>query len=116
MRPRKRLEYLPRLREELAALCVVKCHMSHERVVRAADSMLPVVCRFPEGSYQRVGLCSPEARARRLGCSHTTARTKLERAISELDTRGEPGASLGHELNWLDNEIHLLDHRKGEAE
>jgi hypothetical protein len=104
------------LREEIAALRVVKCHMSHERVIRAADSMLPVVCRLPEGSYQRVGLCNPEERARRLGCSHTTSRIKLERAINELDTCGEPGASLVHELNWLNNEIHLLDHRKGEAE
>lgn len=30
----------------------------------------------------------------------------------------EPGQAgqLGRELNWLTNEIHLLDHRKGEAE
>ena len=27
-----------------------------------------------------------------------------------------PGSLLADELNWLDNEIHLLDHRKGEAE
>ena len=42
------------------------------------------------------------------------SRTKLDRAISEL----EPGQAeqFGRELNWLTNEIHLLDHRKGEAE
>jgi len=27
-----------------------------------------------------------------------------------------PGSFSGNELNWLNNEIHLLDHRKGEAE
>ncbi|MFL6230124.1 MAG: hypothetical protein ACJ741_15235 [Pyrinomonadaceae bacterium] len=108
------------LREEIAALCVVKCQMSHERIRRAGESMLPVVCRVPEGSYQRVGLCSPEVRSQRLGCSHTTARIKLGDAIHELNAvDGEsPGqdTSLSSELNWLDNQIHLLDHRKGEAE
>jgi predicted nucleic acid-binding Zn-ribbon protein len=48
------------------------------------------------------------------------ARIKLEDAIRELASDGnKPGAStsfLGCELNWLNNEIHLLDHRKGEAE
>jgi len=41
MKPQKRLDYLCSLREEIAALRVVKCHMSHERVVTAADSGLP---------------------------------------------------------------------------
>ena len=120
MKSQNRLDHLSFLREEIAALLVVKCHMSHERVVRASDSRLPVVCRFPEGHYQRVGLCTPEVRAARLGCSHTTARIKLETALRELDMGAEdisvPGSSLGYELNWLNNEIHLLDHRKGEAE
>jgi len=120
MKPENRVDYLCLLREEIAALCVVKCHMSHERIIRAGESMLPVVSGLPEGSYQRVGLCSPEVRAQRLGCSHTTARIKLEDAINELN-RGDgassgQGLSLGSELNWLNNQIHLLDHRKGEAE
>lgn len=114
------LERLSTLRKEIAALQIVKCHMSHERVLTAADSMLPVVRSVPAGSYQRVGLCSPEVRAQRLGCSHSMARIKLEDAIRELEPDGnKPGAPtsfLGRELNWLDNEIHLLDHRKGEAE
>lgn len=118
--PWKRLDYLSSLREEIVALAAVKCHMSHERIIRAAGSLLPVVCRFPEGAYRRVGLCSPETRAQRLGCSHTMARIKLESAIDELETgAGEesvPGSFLRSELNWLNNEIHLLDHRKGEAE
>jgi len=82
--------------------------------------MSPLVVELREGSYQRVGLCSPETRAQRLGCSHTMARIKLESAIEELETSTEetsgPESSLRSELNWLDNEIHLLDHRKGEAE
>ena len=115
-----RLKRLSSLREDLLALCAVKCRMSHERVLKDPDTMLPLVYRFPEGSYRRVGLCSPEVRAQRLGCSHTTARIKLENAIQELaindaDDSG-PGSILTRELNWLDNEIHLLDHRKGKAE
>ena len=94
--------------------------MSHERVLREPVSMLPVVCRVPEGSYKRVGLCSPEDRALRLGCSHTIARIKLAAAINELDLVAEKVSGsrshLAEELNWLNNEIHLLDHRKGAAE
>jgi hypothetical protein len=120
MKPQNRLNRLSSLREEIVALCAVKCQMSHERVIREGDLMLPVVCSFPEGNYQRVGLCSPEVRTQRLGCSHTTARIKLGSAIDELDLDGAdksgPGSLLAHELNWLNNEIHLLDHRKGEAE
>jgi hypothetical protein len=42
------------------------------------------------------------------------SRIRLERVISELESGiAEP---LKDELNWLTNEIHLLDHRKGEAE
>jgi hypothetical protein len=82
--------------------------------------MRPVICSLPEGSYQRVGLCSFETRTQRLGCSHTTARIKLQDAINELNTGNEEGRGLSlsllGELNWLDNQIHLLDHRKGEAE
>lgn len=120
MSRRNRLEHLSSLREEIAALLVVKCHMSHERVVRAADSVLPVVCHFPEDNYQRIGLCSPEVRTQRLGCSHTMARIKLERAINELDleaeSTNETASDSSNELSFLDNEIHLLDHRKGEGE
>jgi hypothetical protein len=82
--------------------------------------MLPLLCSLPGGNYQRVGLCSPEVRAQRLGCSHTSARIKLENAIDELDLDGAGNSGLGsllaQELNWLNNETHLLDHRKGEAE
>ncbi len=118
--PGKSLNYLSSLREEIVAFRAVKCHMSHERIISVARSMLPVVDRLPESNYQRVGLCSPETRAQRLGCSHTMARIKLESAIDELETgaREKNGLEsfLRSELNWLNNEIHLLDHRKGEAE
>lgn len=117
MNHQKHLDYLCSLRDEIAALRVVKCQMSHERIVRATDTMLPIVCSFPENSYHRAGLCSPEVRAVRLGCSHTMARIKLERGFKELGTGGSGlESSLDYELNWLNNEIHLLDHRKGEAE
>jgi hypothetical protein len=120
MKQQHPLGHLYSLREEIAALCVVKCRMSHERVIRAGEAMLPVTCRFTESNYERVGLCKPEIRAKRLGCSHTSARIKLEDAINELNTRDEEANRLGpllsSELNWLNNQIHLLDHRKGEAE
>jgi hypothetical protein len=116
----KRLGHLHSFREEIAALRIVKCRMSHERVIRVDGSTPRVICRFPENSYQRIGLCSPEVRAKRLGCSHTSARIKLEDAINELNSSGEkgngPGPRLSSELSWLNNQIHLLDHRKGEAE
>lgn len=108
------------LREEIATLLVVKCRMNHERVIRVGESMLPGACHITESTYERVGLCRPEVRAQRLGCSHTSARIKLEDAINALNMRSDEGnrlrQQLHNELNWLDNQIHLLDHRKGEAE
>jgi len=46
------------------------------------------------------------------------ARIKLERAIDVLGAEDSSGTGSfsGNELNWLNNEIHLLDHQKGEAE
>jgi hypothetical protein len=119
MKSQKPLDHLQLLRNEIASLAVVKCHMSHERIRREGGSMLPVVSRLSESGYQRVGLCSYEVRAQRLGCSHTTARIKLQDAINGLKVNGERNNQwplLESELNWLNNEIHLLDHRKGEAE
>lgn len=120
MELQKCLNPLRSLREEIATLCIVKCRMSHERVVRDQASGLSVICRFPEGSYQRVGLFAPDLRATRLGCSHTTARIKLDGAVKALGmsyARNTPSISmLRSELAWLNNAIHLLDHRKGDAE
>jgi hypothetical protein len=120
MKTREYLDYLSSLRREIGSLSVVQCRMAHERVLIVPDSMLPVVCRFPEGAYKRIGLCSSETRAQRLGCSHTMARTRLAAAIIELEPADERGGTalsfLRDELHFLDNEIHLIDHRKGDAE
>lgn len=113
------LDQLRSLREKIATLCIVKCRMAHERVVRDSATGLPVISRFPEGSHQRVGLCTPEIRATRLGCSHTSARIQLDDAINLLGrASGKPAfnSPSSSELAWLNNAIHLLDHRKGEAE
>lgn len=120
MERQKLLNLIRCLREEIATLCIVKCRMSHEQVVRDQWSGLPVACRFPEGSYQRVGLCTPALRALRLGCSHTSARIKLDDAIKVLalgDVENHrTSTGLSRELARLNNAIHLLDHRKGDAE
>ena len=114
MTQQSRIDYLCFLRNEIAAMSILKCRMAHERVVRLADSKQPVFSPGTSGNFRRVGLCSPEVRAERLGCSHTMSRSRLDRAISELG----PGMvePLTYELDWLTNEIHLLDHRKEEAE
>ena len=114
MVPRLRKSHLSSLCDEIASLRVVKCRMNHERVIGAAVRAQPPGSRVPLHNFKRVGLCSPDERNARLGCSHTMSRTKLDRAISELEP--EQAGQLGRELNWLTNEIHLLDHRKGEAE
>jgi len=45
------------------------------------------------------------------------ARIKLEMGLNQMETWDSSlNVSLSSELNLLDNEIHLLDHRKGEAE
>jgi hypothetical protein len=120
MKTEKPIDRLRSLRKEIASLCIVKCRMSHERIRRVGEFRLPVVSRLPGGGYQRVGLCSPEARAQRLGCSHTTARIKLQQAIKELSIgHGNNDGQMSEltvRLNRLDNQIHLLDHRKSEAE
>lgn len=116
MSPQERLDRLRSLRREVSALRAVKCRMSHERVVRQGEHMLPAASRLPGVAYRRVGLCDHGERALRVGCSHTTARVKLKEAINELGGGGGPATDLAGELNRLDNEIHLLDHRKGEAE
>lgn len=114
MTSRVRKSYLASLRDEIASMQVIKCRMAHERVVASAARAQQPVSRGPLYNFERVGLCSPEERAGRLGCSHTMSRTKLDGAINELEP--EKAKQLGQELNGIANEIHLLDHRKGEAE
>jgi len=111
-----RTQHLYSLREEIAALAIVNCRMSHERALNELGSMLPIKSKLYLGNYERIGLCSHEVRARRLGCSHTTARIKLADAVDELRRETDLAGGWSQELRYLDNEIHLLDHRKGEAE
>lgn len=109
-----RIAYLTLLRDEVASLRIVKCRMEHERIASSAGWVRQGTGQSLSPAFKRVGLCSPEVRAERLGCSHTMSRVKLDGAIKEL----WPGIAerLGDELNWLTNQIHLLDHRKGAAE
>ncbi len=109
-----RITLLTLLRKEIDALRVVKCRMAHEQVVRSTDTMQPQFSQQFPNSFERVGLCSPEVRAERLGCSHTMSRTKLDRALDELDSA--IAEHLRAELSRVTDEIHLLDHRKGHAE
>lgn len=113
-----RLQQLRFLRASIADLSVAMCRMAHERVLRSVESGLPMTNRVPEGSYRRIGLCAPTLRALRLGCSHTMARLRLQDAIGALasDVHDSSVGALADELTALDNAIHLLDHRKGQAE
>jgi len=115
MKP-NRTHHLNSLREEIAALSIVKCRMSHERARNEPGSILPIESKLFVGSYERIGLCHHEVRAQRLGCSHTSARIKLADVLDELRPETDLAGGWSQELNYLDNEIHLLDHRKGEAE
>lgn len=108
------------LREWLAALEVVKCRMIHERL-RWQDGRLVRIDRGePEPVLARLGLCPAEVREQRASCGHTMVRHHLQRALQALHEGGvsseEEHAQLHQELNAIDNQIHLLDHRKGMAE
>ncbi|HKP39048.1 MAG TPA: hypothetical protein VJT71_19475 [Pyrinomonadaceae bacterium] len=106
-------EHLTAIRDQIASMRIVKCRMVHERIV---GPTLPT--NLSEGDapnhFMRVGLCDPDERNERLGCSHTMSRVRLDEALSQLKSRR--AVILRSELNWLNNEIHLLDHRKGKAE
>lgn len=108
------------LRDRIASLQVIRCRMLHERV-RVEDGVALRVSRGErEPGLVRIGLCSPEDRARNLACGHTMARYALLDAIQALRAAGSvPPAecrSLEQALEDVANEIHLLDHRKGDAE
>lgn len=106
------------IRERIATMQIVSCRLAHERV------------RWENGSIVRrqVGqehipvrpLCSWEVRRRRLACAHTTARYSAEQALLDLRKAGalseDACAALAEELHALGQQIHLLDHRKGDAE
>jgi hypothetical protein len=94
--------------------------MLHERVRVENGAVLRVSRGEPEPGLVRVGLCSPEVRARNLACGHTMARYVLLDAVRALHAAGRlPGDTsdrLRQALESVCNAIHLLDHRKGDAE
>ncbi|HLL47814.1 MAG TPA: hypothetical protein VK399_13970 [Longimicrobiaceae bacterium] len=118
--PADSLESLRALREQVASLQVTRCRMFHERVRVENGAVLRVSRGEPEPSPVRIGLCSPEVRARNLACGHTMARYVLLDAVRALHAAGRlPRAAhdpLEQALESVCNGIHLLDHRKGDAE
>lgn len=111
---------LETLRNQIASLQVTRCRMLHERVRIENGSVLRVSRGEPEPGLVRIGLCSPEVRARNLACGHTMARYALLDAVDALHAAGwlsaAEHASLRQALESVSNAIHLLDHRKGDAE
>lgn len=114
------LESLRTLRDQVAALQVTRCRMLHERVRIENGSVLRVSRGESEPSLVRIGLCSPEVRARNLACGHTMARYVLLDALRAVHAAGDlPGSAsdaLYESVESVSNAIHLLDHAKGDAE
>jgi uncharacterized small protein (DUF1192 family) len=106
------------IRERIARLQVVACRLAHERACWEDGGIV----------RQQVGgedilvrpLCGTNVRRRRLACAHTSARYAAERALLDLRKAGALGedacAAFLRELHALGHQIHLLDHRKGDAE
>jgi hypothetical protein len=108
------------LRDRIAALQLVECRMAHERLRREQGRLVRIDRGEPEPVLARRGLCSAEVREQRLACGHTMARYLLHRALRVLRLAGELGerehGELEQALGGLGDQVHLLDHRKGEAE
>jgi hypothetical protein len=113
-------ESLRTLRDQIASLQVTRCRMFHERVRIENGAVLRVSRGEPESGVVRIGLCSPEVRARNLACGHTMARYLLLDAVQALHEAGVlPDAARAHlqrEVESVSDAIHLLDHQKGHAE
>jgi hypothetical protein len=113
-------ESLRALRDRVASLQVTRCRMLHERVRVENGVVLRVWRGEPEPTPVRVGLCSPEERARNLACGHTMARYVLLDAVAALRAAGRLTDAehdpLRRALESVSDAIHLLDHRKGHAE
>ncbi|HEX8452232.1 MAG TPA: hypothetical protein VF647_09065 [Longimicrobium sp.] len=114
------LESLHTLRDRIASLQVTRCRMFHERVRIENGAVLRVSRGEPEPALVRIGLCSPEVRARNLACGHTMARYVLLDAVQALHAAGmlpeDVRARLQREVESVSDGIHLLDHQKGHAE
>src|SRR4028119_1987478 len=81
-------ESLRTLRDRIASLQVTRCRMFHERVRVENGAVLRVYRGEPEAGVVRIGLCSPEVRARNLACGHTMARYILLDAVQALHAAG----------------------------
>ena len=94
--------------------------MFHERVRIENGAVLRVYRGEPEPGVVRIGLCSPEVRARNLACGHTMARYVLLDAVQALHAAGvlpeDERTPLQRALESVSDAIHLLDHQKGHAE
>lgn len=108
------------IRGRIAALQLVECRMAHERV-RVEQGR--IVRRCAEGAEDVLGrqpLCSRETRTLRLACGHTTARDEMQHVLVDLRDLGvlsaDVCAALRAELQAIGDDIHNLDHRKGDAE
>jgi hypothetical protein len=106
------------IRERIARLQVVACRLAHERACWENGGIV----RHQVGDEDVLvrPLCSSHVRRRRLACAHTTARYAAEQALLDLRNAGALGedacAAFLQELHALGHQIHLLDHRKGDAE
>jgi hypothetical protein len=111
---------LESLRDRIASLQVTRCRMFHERVRIENGAVLRVSRGEPEPAVVRIGLCSPEVRARNLACGHTMGRYLLLDAVQALHAAGmlpeDARARLQRALGSVSDAIHLLDHQKGNAE
>jgi hypothetical protein len=111
---------LESLRDRIASLQVTRCRMFHERVRVENGAALRVYRGEVEPAVVRIGLCSPEVRARNLACGHTMARYLLLDAVRALHEAGklpdDVHDPLLQTLVNVSDAIHLLDHQKGDAE
>lgn len=90
------------LRDKVAALEAVHCHMHHEKIARERNSLRPLKDPTIDHGYQRLKYCSGAIRNRRIACAHTMARYVLLDAVAALEntdkTSKDESAALHKEL------------------
>lgn len=104
------------IKEKVEDLKAVKCRVNHERVLTDKETGLPLSKYIGEKVYERIGFCPREVREQRISCGHTNAPDILKNALTLLDSEGKDVEILRTELMNVITQIHLLDHRKGDAE
>jgi hypothetical protein len=112
------MKAISEIRERIATMQIVSCRLAHERVCWENGSIVRRQVGEEDIPVRR--LCGADVRRRRLACAHTTARYSAEQALLELRQAGalseDACAAFVEELHALGHQIHLLDHRKGDAE